>query len=77
LFVSRVLHKSFVEVSEKGTEAAAATAVILEKESDKEERTVPFTPTFRADKPFVFLIRDRRTGTVLFLGRVLRPRAGA
>ncbi len=39
--------------------------------------TVPFTPTFKADRPFVFLIRDRKSGAVLFLGRVLDPRKGA
>jgi serpin B len=78
LYVSKVLHKAFVEVNEKGTEAAAATAVILKKKGKpKPPETVPFMPTFRADKPFVFLIRDRKSGTVLFLGRVLDPRKGA
>jgi serpin B len=74
LYVSAVLHKAFVEVGEKGTEAAAATAVLLQpKKAADEPKLVPFTPTFRADKPFVFLIRDQKTGTVLFLGRTLHP----
>jgi serine protease inhibitor len=77
LYITKVLHKAFVEVGEKGTEAAAATAVILGEAGSAPPVTVPFTPTFRADKPFVFLIRDRKSGTVLFLGRVLNPKTGA
>jgi serine protease inhibitor len=73
LYISKVLHKAFVEVNEKGTEAAAATAVMLPK-AEAAPATVPVTPTFRADKPFVFLIRDQKTGAVLFLGRVLNPK---
>jgi serpin B len=70
LFISRVVHKAFVDVDEKGTEAAAATAVIMKRES------APVSPvSFRADHPFVFLIRDNRTGSVLFLGRLADPRA--
>jgi serpin B len=62
LFVGHVLHKAFVEVNEEGTEAAAATAVVMLKAA---------MPTvFRADRPFVFMIRDRSTGSILFLGRV-------
>jgi serpin B len=62
LFIGYVLHKAFIEVNEEGTEAAAATAVGMLKAS---------MPTvFRADRPFVFAIRDRGTGSVLFLGRV-------
>jgi serine protease inhibitor len=72
LYVSKVLHKAFVEVSEKGTEAAAATAVMMPKEAAA-PASVPFTPTFRADRPFLFLVRDRQSGSVLFLGRVLNP----
>ena len=63
--IDAVLHKAFVEVNEEGTEAAAATAVMM---------TVSAVPSFRADHPFLFLIRDRRTGSVLFIGRVLNPR---
>jgi serpin B len=62
LFIGHVLHKAFILVNEEGTEAAAATAVTMLKAS------MPLR--FRADRPFVFLLRDRRTGSILFLGRV-------
>jgi serine protease inhibitor len=74
LYVSKVLHKAFVEVNEKGTEAAAATAVLMARPTEAEPQSVPFTPTFRADRPFVFLIRDVRTGSILFVGRMMNPR---
>jgi serpin B len=67
LYIDAVLHKAFVDVHEKGTEAAAATAVIMRPTS------APPPATFRADHPFVFLIRDNRTGSVLFMGRVNNP----
>jgi serpin B len=66
-----VVHKAFVDVHEAGTEAAASTAVVMEKAS------APRPAAFRADHPFVYLIRDRRTGSILFLGRVTDPSAGA
>ena len=72
LLISEVVHKAFVDVNEKGTEAAAATAVIFAPASaiaQPEEPTV-----FRADHPFVFLLRDNRSGAILFLGRVSNPR---
>lgn len=72
LFISKVLHKAFVEVNEKGAEAAAATAVIMVPKSAPRE-TRPFIPEFRGDRPFLFLIRDRESGTILFLGRVTQP----
>jgi serine protease inhibitor len=72
LYVTKVLHKAFVDVNEKGTEAAAATAVIMAAPLSA-QLTVPFVPLFRADRPFVFLIRDRKTGSILFLGRVTNP----
>ena len=72
LFISEVVHKTFLEVSEKGTEAAAATAVVMMRTTSM-RKTFPFTPVFRADKPFLFLIRDKRTGVVLFLGRLSTP----
>ena len=63
LSIGAVLHKAFVEVNEEGTEATAATAVVMGK-------GLIGRPTFRADHPFVFLIRDNTTGDILFLGRV-------
>ncbi len=72
LYITKVFHKAFVEVNEKGTEAAAATAVSMRNVAS-EPIDVPFTPTFRADKPFLFAIRDVKTGTILFLGRVVDP----
>ncbi len=72
LSITKVLHKAFVEVNEKGTEAAAATAVIMAAKASA-PMDIPFTPTFRADKPFLFAIRDNKTGTILFMGRVTDP----
>jgi len=70
LYISAVLHKAFVEVNEEGTEAAAATAVVMAL------RGMPAPPPlFRADRPFVFIIRDRGTGAILFMGRVANPKA--
>lgn len=67
LYISHVLHKAFVEVNEEGTEAAAATAVVVK------ERGEPQATEFRADRPFVFAIRDNATGAALFLGRYTGP----
>ncbi|NLE75239.1 MAG: serpin family protein [Chloroflexi bacterium] len=68
LYIKEVIHKAAVTVDEAGTVAAAATAVILV------QKAMPLEPvTFTADRPFVFLIRDRGTGSILFLGRVLDP----
>ncbi|MDH4067386.1 MAG: serpin family protein, partial [Dehalococcoidia bacterium] len=68
LFISDVVHKAFVAVDEAGTEAAAATAVIM-KLSAVPEPPVEVT----IDRPFIFLIRDIETGAILFIGRVLNP----
>jgi len=73
LFISTVVHKAFVEVNEEGTEAAAATGVVMTKKSAR-PRT-PFIPHFRADKPFIYMIRDNQTGSILFLGRMNNPEA--
>lgn len=71
LFIGDVIHKAFVEVNEEGTEAAAATAVVmLGRGAPSNSRPVP---VFRADHPFLFLIRDNRSGSVLFLSRVTDP----
>jgi serpin B len=71
LFISRVIHKAFVGVDETGTEAAAATAVVMD--AGVSEPPEPRVVTL--DRPFLFLIRDVETGTILFLGRVLDPSA--
>ena len=68
LAISDVLHKSFVALDEAGTEAAAATAVIM-KETAMPDQPVEVT----VDRPFIFLIRDIETGAILFVGRVLNP----
>lgn len=71
LFIGEVVHKAFVAVDEKGTEAAAATAVVMKPGAAME----PAAPVdFLADHPFIFFIRDTR-GTVLFMGRVVDPTA--
>ncbi len=70
LFLSRVVHKAFIEVNEEGTEAAAATGAVMMLTA------MPPTnepPTFIADHPFLFLIREKTTGCILFIGRVMDP----
>jgi len=74
LFISEVLHKAFVAVDEQGTEAAAATAVMMQAGGMmREEPPV----VFHADRPFVFLIRHRPSGAILFLGRLANPKTGS
>jgi serpin B len=69
LFISAVIHKAYVDVDEEGTEAAAATGVEMTVTS------VPSRmPVFRADHPFLFLIRDNNTGSILFIGRLTNPK---
>jgi len=70
LFIDKVVQEAFIEVNETGTEAAAATAIVETEESDDESREKP--KIFHADHPFLYLIRDRKTGAVLFLGRVAK-----
>jgi serpin B len=65
LFIDEVIHQAQVEVNEEGTEAAAATAVVMRKGA---------ITTFVADHPFLFLIRDKQSGSILFLGRVVNPK---
>jgi serpin B len=68
LYISDVIHKAFVDVNEEGTEAAAATAVIMRLES------MPIDPVqMQVDHPFIFMIRDNETGSILFTGRVVNP----
>ncbi|HQU57800.1 MAG TPA: serpin family protein [Saprospiraceae bacterium] len=67
LMIDEVLHKSFIEVNEEGTEAAAVTAVVIV------ETSVPLIPAFKADHPFVFIIRENQTNSVLFIGKMMNP----
>jgi serpin B len=69
LAISAVIHKAFVAVDEEGTEAAAATAVIMLEAAAPMDEAVEI----KLDRPFLFLIRDGETGTVLFVGRVMDP----
>ncbi len=68
LWISEVVHKAFVSVDEEGTEAAAATVVVTPASGPTKEPIAVMV-----DRPFIFLIRDTGTGTILFLGRVLNP----
>ena len=68
LFISAVVHKAFVDVNEEGTEAAAATAVTMRMTAVS---TPP--PAFRADHPFLFMVRHNPSGSILFMGRVVNP----
>jgi serpin B len=72
LYISAVIHKAYVDVNEEGTEAAAATAVVAMTGATGVHRPEP-PIIFRADHPFMFLIRDNRSGSILFLGRVTNP----
>jgi serpin B len=69
LYIDEVIHKAFIEVSESGTEAAAATGAIISLKSAYRDEPVQFN----ADHPFLYFIRDRRTGCIIFLGRLVRP----
>ncbi len=69
LYIDSVIHQAFVDVNEEGTEAAAATAVIMRELSAMPERV----PIFRADHPFIFAIQHRESGEILFIGRVINP----
>jgi len=69
LFISEVVHKAYVDVNEEGTEAAAATGITMKVLS------IPAPPArFVADHPFMFLIRDNQTGSILFIGRLMNPK---
>ena len=70
LLISDVIHKAYVSVDEAGTEAAAASAVIVGIEAVMPARS---TVTLSIDRPFIFLIRDVQTGVILFVGRVMNP----
>lgn len=70
MYIGNVIQKTFIEVGEEGTEAAAATAVIMMKSS-----MPPMDPpiVFRADRPFIYMIKDNNSGAILFIGRFAKP----
>jgi len=72
LRISDVVQKAFVDVNEEGTEAAAATGVTIMAMSVAMQRP---PPVFRADHPFLFLIQENHTGSILFMGRIMDPRS--
>ena len=67
IYVSRVIHKAFVEVNEKGTEAAAATAVVMMSRMA--------IPSFCVDHPFLFMICHKKSNAILIMGRMLKPQS--
>ena len=71
LYVSHVIHEAFVEVNEEGTEAAAATAVVIAA-----RMCLPMHEIFCANHPFLFLIQEKSSGVILFFGRIIRPSFG-
>ena len=70
LYIQSVVHQAFVDVNEEGTEAAAATGVVVGITS-----VGPRIPVFRADHPFVFVIQEKATGNILFFGQVVEPKS--
>ncbi|MCL5991854.1 MAG: serpin family protein [Bacteroidetes bacterium] len=68
LFISEVKHKTFIKVDEEGTEAAAATSVEMVPTS-----YIPQNPTVRIDRPFVFVIREKNSGGIVFIGKIVEP----
>ncbi|MBN1275524.1 serpin family protein [Candidatus Woesearchaeota archaeon] len=73
LCISEVIHQTFIEVAENGTEAAAATAVIMKDISPGPGLELEEPKVFTADHPFLFLIQEKETGNILFLGRLSDP----
>lgn len=71
--ISAAIHKAYIDVNEKGTEAAAATAVVMYATAMRREAPEPPPVVFRADHPFLFILLDTRSGSMLFLGRVADP----
>ncbi len=69
LYIRSVVHQAYVDVNEEGTEAAAATGAVVGITS-----VGPIIPVFRADHPFIFVIQEKNTGVILFVGRVIEPK---
>jgi serpin B len=72
LFISDVIHKTFIDVDERGTEAAAVTIIILPGASQYSPPP-PAIPVMRIDHPFIFAIREHQSGTILFIGKIVNP----
>ena len=70
LYISKVIHQAVVEVNEEGTEAAAATAVVMMKRCALRE---PPPEEFKCDRPFLFVIHDKKRGGILFVGKFAKP----
>ena len=71
LYIEDIIHKSFIDVNEEGTEAAAVTVVAMRQTAS----VPPPPPIFKADHPLIFLIQERETGQILFIGKVVNPKA--
>jgi serpin B len=69
LFLSKVVHQVVVNLDEEGTEAAAGTAVVITRSLARVSQPL----VFRVDRPFLYVIRDVKTGAILFLGRISDP----
>ncbi len=72
LYISQVIHEAYIDVSESGTEAAAATAVIIKATASA---VPPKIKVVKVDHPFIFFIQDDKTGEILFMGRVTNPKS--
>ncbi|MGB9707194.1 MAG: serpin family protein [Microgenomates group bacterium] len=72
LYIGEVIHQAFIEVNEEGTEAAASSAVVFMLGAAPGQKT-PKIPIFRVDHPFIFLIQEKSTGIIIFMGRVINP----
>ena len=73
IYISEVIHKAFIKDNEERTEAAAVTAFLAVGRALP--KLIDFTPEFRADRPSLYLIRDKRSGSILFMGRITQPEA--
>jgi serpin B len=71
--ISAAIHKAYIDVNEQGTEAAAATTIVMRATAARMPFPEPPPIVFDADHPFLFLIRDTNSGALLFLGRVADP----
>jgi serine protease inhibitor len=69
LYISLVKQKAYIEVNEDGTEAAAATAVVMNTTSAPIDKPIEFT----VDRPFIYAIADKKTGLIMFIGKVESP----